>query len=160
MNVHESIRGMLALAAAGTLDAEELKRVEAHARECEPCRREVEIFGLYAQGMRQLPQPVVPSDLLMRTQARILHEREVAESYRRDVIMLSTLAVFSFASSIATWLVVFVLTGGVLNVFGMNLASPVNWFVASGVMAWMTAATAAIALGRREAVRRTYESIQ
>lgn len=159
MNVHESIRGLVALAAAGTLDAKDLKRVATHARECETCRRELEVFGIYAQGMRQLPQPVVPGDLLLRAQARVLHERELAESHRRDVIMLGALAIFSFASSIATWLVVFRLTGGVWMAFGMNWANPVYWFSASAVMTWTTAATAAITLGRRE-VRRTYEPIQ
>jgi predicted anti-sigma-YlaC factor YlaD len=159
MTTHESIRGMLGLAAAGTLNAEEMRRVEQHTQECEDCRRELDVLGLYAQGMRQLPQPVIPQDLLMRTQARILREREIAGDRRRDLVLLGGLAGLSFASSIATWAVVYTLTSGALIAFGVNWVSPVPWFMTSAVLSWMTAATAAIALGRGD-LRRVYESIQ
>ena len=52
---HHDIAGMLALAAAGALDAQEQRRLQEHARECEACRRELEIWSGYSQGLRQLP---------------------------------------------------------------------------------------------------------
>ena len=159
MTTHESIRGMLGLAASGALSAEEIRRVTQHTQECEACRRELDVLGLYARGMQQLPQPPVPQDLLMRTQARILHEREIAVERQRDLFLMGALAGLSFASSIATWAVVYTVTSGALIAFGVNWVNPVPWFTTSAVLSWMTAATAAIALGRGD-LRRMYESIQ
>ena len=60
MNMHESIRTKLALAAAGALPDDERRQVDQHARECETCHRELEVWGLYARGLHQLPQPMLP----------------------------------------------------------------------------------------------------
>jgi hypothetical protein len=159
MSDHESVRKMLPLAAAGALDGGEIRQVEQHVRECDSCAHEWEIWRLYAQGLGQQPQPVLPSDLVLRTQARILNERAMAMDRRRDAQVLSILAVFSFASSMASWSAVYALTGGAFVVFGTNWVSPIPWFLISGVLVWMTAAVAALTLGRRD-LRRTYGSIQ
>jgi len=159
MSEHESVRKMLPLAVAGALSTGELRQIEQHARECESCTREMEIWRIYAQGLRQQPQPVVPADLVIRAQARILNERATVLDRRRDAQMLSLLAVFSFASSIVSWFAVYALTGGAFVVFGMNWVNPVPWFLISGVLVWTTAAVAALTLGRRE-LRRTYGSIR
>lgn len=158
MSEHESVRKMLPLAAAGALGIGESRQVEQHVSECESCGREMEIWRLYSQGLQRQPQPVAPADLLLRAQARIRNDRAADLDRRRDAQMLGILAVFSFASSIASWLVVNALTGGAFIVFGLNWVSPVPWFVISGVLVWMTAAVAALTLGRD--LRRTYGSIQ
>ena len=55
MNGHESIRAKLAIAASGALDQEERLLVEQHTRECQNCRRELELWTLYARELRHLP---------------------------------------------------------------------------------------------------------
>lgn len=45
MNEHEVSRETLTLAAAGALDATELRRVQMHAETCEACRRELEVWA-------------------------------------------------------------------------------------------------------------------
>ena len=154
MNDHDTIRKLLPLAAADALNADELRRVEQHARECESCGREMQVWGLYSQGLRQQPQPSAPADLLMRAQVRVLRERAHAADRRRDAIMLGALACMSLMCSVMSWLVARALTGGVLEMFGTNWMSPVPWFLGSTALTWMTAATAAIALGGRP-MRRT-----
>ena len=81
MSTHESIRNMLPLSAAGALNQQEQLQVEAHARNCEICRTELDAWSVYAAGLRGLPQPAAPADLIARTQARILRERETAASH-------------------------------------------------------------------------------
>lgn len=159
MNKHELAREMLPLAAAGALSTEEWQQIEQHVRECGSCRREMEVWGVYAQGLRQQPQPVVPADLMTRTQARILHERATAADRRRNAQVLGILSAFSFASSVGSWFAVYAFTGGSFVMFGVNWVNPVPWFLTSAVVAWMTAAIAALTLGRRD-LRRTHESIQ
>ena len=82
MNTHESIRIMLPLAAAGALDSQQQLQVESHVRVCESCRLEMDEWEVVASGVRKLPQPVAPADLLARTQARVLRERAEAASMR------------------------------------------------------------------------------
>jgi hypothetical protein len=154
MSKHETNIKRLALAAAGALSREELLEVEQHARECESCRRELECWGLYGRGLLQLPQPVLPMDLVARTQARVLREREAAADRHRDALMLGGLAIFSWAMSFTVWVIARLLTGGTLEAFGTNWVSAGPWFLASSVFVWITALTAAIALGHHHAMRR------
>jgi predicted anti-sigma-YlaC factor YlaD len=146
---HETIRKLLPLAIAGALDDGDLERVTRHAGECESCRSEIQIWGLFSQGLRSQPQPVASPDLLARTQARVLGERAAAEERRRDALMLGALATLSLLSSILSWLVVSRLTAGEMEALGINWVNPVPWFFTSAAVTWMTTATAAIALGRR-----------
>ena len=101
MNEHESIRAMLALAAAGVLDPAESTRVERHAYACDDCRRELETWGRYAYGLRKLPQPSVPPDLMERTRTRLLEERATAEARRWNGFMIGVSASQSATSSSA-----------------------------------------------------------
>ena len=148
MSTHEVNKARLALAVAGALSPEELRQVEQHARECEACRRELEVWGVYTRGLGQLPQPALPLGLVARTQARVLRERAEAGDRRRSSLMFGALAVFSLAITFAVWWVARVLTGGVLEVFGMNLVSAGPWFLVFSMVAWITAAVAAVTLGR------------
>jgi hypothetical protein len=149
MSKHETNRAKLALAAAGALSNEELLEVEQHARECQICRRELEVWGVYTRGLGQLPQPTLPVGLVARTQARVLRERADAADRRRSGLMLGALAVFSWATSFAVWSVARAVTGGVLEVFGMNLVSAWPWFLVSSMTASITAAAVAATLSRR-----------
>jgi len=145
MNEHESIRAMLALAAAGALDPAESTRVERHANVCDDCRRELETWSRYAYGLRELME---------RTRTRLLQERAVAEGRRWNGLMLGVLVVFGWATGLTLWILVRVFTGAVLTVFGANLVSGLTWSLVSVVLSWMTAAAAALMLGKSRQMRR------
>jgi predicted anti-sigma-YlaC factor YlaD len=152
---HESIQMMLPLAAAGALTQEELSTVELHVGTCPGCRRELEVLRLYATGLQELPQPIVPVGLLSRTRARLVQERASKAERRWQALTLSLLVVFSWVSGIVFWLLVRAITGGVWKVFGTNLVAAGTWSLISGLLAWATAGVAVVILGKRnEPVRR------
>jgi anti-sigma factor RsiW len=150
---------MLPLAAAGALDAEESRLVEQHAASCESCRRELDAWTSYARELRRLPQPSVPRDLAERTQARIFEARAAAAERRRSATMLAGLAVFAWIFGLAVWMLVRLLTGGVIEVLGANLVSAKVWFLISTASVWITAGAAAVTLGSCRAMRRIYEPV-
>jgi len=154
MTEHEGVRAMLALAAAGVLLPEEIRRVDQHAQECELCRRDLETWSAYAQGLRKLPQPSAPEGLLQRTQARILQERAQAADRRKSELMLGALAIFGWGTGWASWTLARAITGGSLHVFGANLVNGLTWSLVSVAVAGITAATAALMLGRSREARR------
>ena len=154
MTEHESVRAMLALAAAGALGPEEVRRIEQHTQECELCRRDLETWAVYTQGLGKLPQPSAPQGLVLRTQARILQERAELAARRRHELFLAALVIFGWAAGWAFWVLLRTVTGGSVNVLGANLVNGLTWSVVSTVLAWMTAATVALMLGRRREMRR------
>jgi predicted anti-sigma-YlaC factor YlaD len=149
MSEHESMQEWLPLAAGGALEPRELRRLEEHARECAECRRELEIWGAYAQGLRQLPQPGLPAQLIERTRARVWQERATAADRRWDELMLGALALFAWTVGLTFWFVLRIFTGGALVIMGANLVRFGTWSAASTVLVWLTAAVAALALGKR-----------
>ncbi len=150
MTEHESIREMLALAAAGVLGPDEVRRVEQHASRCESCRTELEAWAAYSQGLRKLPQPPAPEGLLERTRARILQEHEAASEKRRHELQLAGLAAFGWMTSFALWFIVRGFTGGTLIVLGANLGNAWTWLAVSTALSWATAGAAALVLVKRE----------
>ena len=149
MNEHESMRELLALAAAGALDREQQRRLDAHARECPICRHELESWSAYAEGLRRLPQPPVPGQLMERTRARILQERAAAADRRWNDLMLGALALFTWTVGLSFWFLFRIFTGGELVIMGANLVRLGTWSALSTVFVWLTAAAAALALGKR-----------
>ena len=154
MNTHESVRSLLPLFAAGALDPQEQLQVEAHLRDCEICRREMEEWSVYASGLRKLPQPMAPADLIARTQERVMRERETASSVRWNGVTLCGLGMFSWIASVAFWLIVRELSGGRLEVLGTNLVSAGPWFLVSFAVASITAAATALLIGNRGEIGR------
>jgi len=149
MSEHETIRELLPLAAGGVLDAQEQRRIEEHARECTDCRRELEIWAGYAQGLQQLPQPALPAQLMERTRARVCQERATAADQRWDELMLAALALFAWTVGLTFWFVLRIFTGGALVILGTNLVRFGTWSAISTVLVWLTAAVAVLALGKR-----------
>lgn len=149
MSEHEFVQQLLPLAAGGALDPGEQRRLEEHARECVECRRELEIWGAYAQSLRQLPQPALPAQLIERTRARVWQERATAADRRWDELMLGALALFAWTVGLTFWFVLRIFTGGALVIMGANLVRFGTWSAASTVLVWLTAAVAALALGKR-----------
>jgi hypothetical protein len=154
MSEHESVRALLALAAAGAIGPEEQRRVGQHARECELCRRDLETWAVYAQGLRKLPQPSAPEGLIQLTQALVLQQRAQGTGRRGDEVLLGALAIFGWGSGWAFWTLARAITGGSLIVFGANLVNGLTWSLVSTVLVWTTAVTAALMLGRRGEMRR------
>ena len=150
MTEHEAVRELLALAAAGVLGPEELRRIEQHASTCEACRRELETWAGYTQGLRKLPQPSAPQGLLERTRARILQEHAAAAEKTRHELRVAALAVFGWMASFALWFIVRGFTGGTLIVLGANLSNGWTWVAVSAALSWATAGTAALMLSRHE----------
>jgi predicted anti-sigma-YlaC factor YlaD len=154
MNTHESIRNMLSLAAAGALGQQEQLQVEAHTRICEDCRREFYGWSAYATGLQRLPQPAAPADLISRTHARILREREAAAAARWNGATLCGLGIFSWVATVSFWLLVRELSDGRLEVLGTNLVSAGPWFFVSFAVASITAAATALLIGNRGEIGR------
>ena len=140
---HEEIQKMLALAAAGSLGAEEQRAVEQHAIGCEGCRRELEILGMYARGLGAMPQPAVPEGLLERTRLRVAEAGwEAAEQRSRD-LMLALVVVLSWAGWLGLWMAVRTFTGGAVSALGI-----------STLLVWATAGVAVLLLGKRDVLTR------
>jgi hypothetical protein len=97
----------------------------------------------------------MPPQLLERSRARVFEERAAVVERRWNELMLAALALFAWTVGLAFWFVARVLTGGALVIMGTNLVRLGTWSVVSTVMVWLTAAVAALALGRRRhALRR------
>ena len=149
MSEHESMKELLALAAAGALDGEPQRRLDEHVRDCPLCRRELEIWSAYSQGLRRLPQPPAPGQLMERTRARVLQERATAAERRWNDLMLGALALFAWTVGLSFWFLLRIFTGGELVIMGANLVRLGIWSALSTVLVWLTAAAAALALGKR-----------
>ena len=155
MNTHESIRSMLALAAAGALNDEESREVDRHVQTCDDCRREWSSWRVVAAGLKHLPQPVAPADLIARAQARILREREASAAARWSGFTLGALGIYSWVVSLAFWLLARAITDGMFVVLGTNLVSAGPWFLVSFIVSGTTVVTAALALKHHGQFRRT-----
>ena len=156
MSEHEAMRNLLALAAAGGLEADQQRRLDEHARDCPECRRELEMWSAYSQGLRRLPQPAVPAQLLERTRARVLQDRAAAADRRWNDLMLAALALFAWTVGLSFWFLVRVFTGDDLVIMGTNLIRLGTWSALSTVLVWVTAAAAALVLAKR---RRELRSV-
>ena len=145
MNEHELILKKLPLAAAGALDASELRLVQQHTAQCATCRQELEHWGLYTRQLQQLPQPAAPPGLIERTQA-LMVEVQAAESARRsNDLVIAALAAFGWASSFGLFAIANMIVGGI---------DPLVWSAAWTALAWLTAGSAVVILGQERLIRR------
>lgn len=154
MTDHQKMRERVALDAAGALGQDESLEVRRHLGECEACRREFEVWSAYTGGLKNLPQPVVPSHLIARTQARILRERAETRRETSGAAMFAALAAFSWLTTYAGWTLVRWLTGGTVELLGMNLLDAGPWFATSFAVTAITAGVAARMLSGHRQARR------
>lgn len=140
---HEEVRKMVALAVAGGLSADERMVVDRHARECDACRRELEILGRYALGLGAMPQPVIPEGLLERTRLRVAEAGWAAAEQRLRDVMLGLLVVLSWAGAAGLWMALRAITGGAASALGISI-----------LLVWATAGAAVVLLGSRDALPR------
>ena len=155
MTEHESIRELLALAAAGVLAADEQRRVERHTTACDACRRELESWQGYAHELSRLPAPAVPADLAENTRKRIFSQQTAATERRWNDVVLTVLALYAWTIALVTWIVWRLVRGDAISLFDTNFLRIVIWSGVSTAFAWVTAAIAAVILGfQRRAARR------
>lgn len=149
MNGHTEIRDLLALAAAGALDANEQRRVQEHLRDCADCRTEFDAWCQITGALRELPTPTAPAGLVERTR-RLLANQSAARTERRwNKLMMACLIMFGWALTLLSWPVLLLLGNKLvewLNVPFTNLA--LAWIVYT-VAAWVATGVAAAFLGKR-----------
>jgi anti-sigma factor RsiW len=76
MSEHETVRNWLALSAAGLLECGEERRVLEHTAGCAECAAELEEYAGLSAGLRELPAPHPPAQLVARTAALMLMEAD------------------------------------------------------------------------------------
>ncbi len=100
-NEHNTIRGILSLAAAGALDASEQRRVEEHLPSCAECSREFQMWNQIAGGLADLPTLQAPAGLVARTRAS-LEVANVRKAERwRNQLLLAGLILFGWIVTVA-----------------------------------------------------------
>jgi hypothetical protein len=99
MSDHDSVRQLLALSAAGLLDAAEERLVREHARACARCAAKLDDYAALSAGLSALPVPQPPAHLVARTTMLV-----AAELDRRQGA--------GFAAAAAIFALVFVLLIG------------------------------------------------
>ena len=153
MNEHESIRELLALAAAGALDEDEQRELGRHLAECSACNAELDAWRGLAASLKRLPTPQAPSMLVERTRSRVALELAAIAERRKSYWVMAFLVLFSWTVTLVTWPVVRLLSGGVLS--WLDLGFNQTWFGLAGYTAlgWLTAGVAGAVL----AVRRRRE---
>jgi anti-sigma factor RsiW len=144
-NDHERALKKLPLAAAGALDANELRAIQKHTGQCDACRRELERWGVYTHQLKQLPQPAVPPGLIERTQALIVEAQAAAAARRSLDLTIAALAAFGWALSFGLFAVASVIVGGI---------NPLVWSAAWTALAWLTAGSAVAILGHERLIGR------
>src|SRR2546423_15604574 len=103
----ESIRDLLALSAAGLLDASEARRVAEHVRECGACAAELESLGDVAGALGSLPAPHPPAGLVYQTQLAVAVEADRRQGARLAVASGG----LAWVIGLATWEVGSILAG-------------------------------------------------
>jgi predicted anti-sigma-YlaC factor YlaD len=140
MSDHESVRHLLALSAAGLLDAGEERLVREHALQCAQCAANLDDYAALSAGLSELPAPHPPAYLVSRT-AMLL----AAEADRRQG------AVFAGIASIFA-LVFVLLIGLTLRIVAGNTAALV-WLIWAVITSMLGAASALVLASRRRLER-------
>ena len=87
MTTHETIRQLLALSAAGLLDAADDRRVRQHVQECAECAAALDDLAALSADLCRLPAPMAPPDLLARTEARVAAELAAQAGLRHGALL-------------------------------------------------------------------------
>jgi anti-sigma factor RsiW len=143
------VEELLALEAAGALSPEEQARVAEHLGECEACAGRAEGWRALAGGLRELPAPKTPSELVARTRETV--ERHLAERQDRawNRAALGFLVVFGWTLTGVAWFLFELVLGELAVRLDRQLGPTVLWFTAYLAAGWLAAGAAAVLLGRR-----------
>lgn len=146
MKDHASIRRLLPLVIADALGDEELQSLEKHLRECPACAAELEQWQALGKGLRELPTPQAPAQLVARTRAGV--EKELASRGARSLQhwLLAAGVVLTWALTLASWPLVRLGCHTVLHWLGWRFDA--TWFGLAAYTAscWLTAGVAGVLL--------------
>jgi anti-sigma factor RsiW len=153
MNEHDAMRELLPLAAAEGLDGKEQRLLEEHLHLCAACSAELDRWRALGHGLRRLPTPQAPAQLVERTRQQIQLQLAAAKEHATNPWLLGFLVLLSWTMVIATWPIVRLLTQGVASWLDVRFTATwmdLAWYT---VLTWLTAGVAAAVLGwqkRRE----------
>jgi anti-sigma factor RsiW len=148
MNEHDEIRDLLALAAAGGLDAETERRMEEHLGQCAECRTELDSWQQLTGALKRMPTPQAPLGLVERTR-RILEARAVAQAdHRRRWVALSVLTALAWIFSFVSWLVFQMLGGRLAQALDLSSTAITMAWIGYTMISWLTTGAVAAALGK------------
>ena len=146
---HETVRELLALAAAGALGPKEDLLVARHREMCDECSAELERWGALTSGLRRLPTPQ-PREVVVeraRAQAAARLAEEIENRWQRAVIMF--LVLYAWIVTVVTWPIFRLITAGLLIRLGPRFNHAWLLFATLTILVWATGGVAAVLLGRR-----------
>ena len=146
MTTHEPIRQLLALSAAGFLDAADERRVREHVRECAECSVALDELAAVSADLSRLPSPIAPPDLLARTEARMAAELAAQAGLRHGALLALGAGLFAWMATLATW--------GLYR-FLIGSAGWLAWLVLTTVPAYMAAGAVAVMFASRRRLERS-----
>ena len=146
MTTHETIRQLLALSAAGLLDAADERRVREHVRECAECAAALDELAAVSADLCRLPAPIAPPDLLARTEARVAAELAAQAGLRQGAMLAVGAGLFAWMAALAVWGLYRFLTGS---------AGWLAWLVLTTVPAYMAAGAVAVLFASRRRLERS-----
>jgi hypothetical protein len=146
MTTHANIRQLLALSAAGLLEAADERRVREHVHKCAECSTALDELAAVSADLCRLPTPIAPPDLLARTQARVAAELAAQAGLRHGAILAVGASLFAWMAALATWGLYRFLTGS---------AGWLAWLVLTTVPAYMAAGAVAIMFASRRRLERS-----
>jgi hypothetical protein len=143
---HEEVRALLALSAAGSLDAAGERAVREHARDCAECAAALRTFSELAGVLSARPSPGLPPGLLLLTQARVTAELAIAAERRHSVWIAAAAALFAWIVNLATY--------ALIRWWRPELPGVLLWLALSTVTACVAAPAAALLAQKRRMERR------
>jgi predicted anti-sigma-YlaC factor YlaD len=146
MTTHETIRQLLALSAAGLLDAADERRVREHVHECAECSTALDDLAAVSADLCRLPAPIAPPDLLARTEARVAAELAAQAGLRHGAILAVGAGLFAWMAALATWGLYRLLAGS---------AGWLEWLMLTTVPAYMAAGAVAAMFASRRRLERS-----
>jgi len=147
MSAH--VTELLALEAAGALDADERARVAAHLVVCEACGREADEWRRLAEGLKRLPAARPSLGLVART--REAAEARLAERAERawNRAALGFLIAFAWTLAVLSWFVFDLVAGGLALRLGRPVGPTFAWYAGYVAAGWLAAGASALLAGRR-----------
>lgn len=97
MDQHDAVKSLLAGFVAGSLQAEENKRIRRHLDLCEGCSRDFAVLRRLAQAVQSLTEEVPGPECLVRITALARARRMEVLEHRRQTGLAAAAALFGWA---------------------------------------------------------------
>jgi anti-sigma factor RsiW len=97
MDQHDAVKSLLAGFVAGSLQAEENKRIRRHLDLCEGCSRDFAVLRRLAQAVQSLTEEVPGPECLVRITALARARRMEVLEHRRQAGLAAAAALFGWA---------------------------------------------------------------